>query len=721
MASTTVVSSVLVRLTSQKPTNESNWKVQYFDGLRAITSVSPTSARRVELAPGTHTITAHWTKTGRTTVITDAITIVVGRGPEIPPTNPPEVPPDVPQTPPAPTLTSVTPTTNEGSTAAVTLIGANFIVGATTVAVSGSGVTATNVVVNTATSISANLVIAGGAATGARNVTCTTVGGTSSARTFTVAAAAPSVPTLTSVTPATGVQGTTVPVTLVGTNFVADATTVAVSGSGVSVNTVVVGSGTSLTANVVIAAGAAATTRTVKVTTSAGTSGAQNFVVTASPAPPPGQKRVLSASDMTYLGCMRVPESGVNMMFSYGPMTGRKVDGQVRLLMIGSDGPAGDHCYELADTGSYNANPSAAPRMTLVRNWGDIYGGLRVSWNADGTSRTFPNTMSMSNFYFNEATQLLYWTYNSSYNVTAIQDWCLGATRLDATSGPIAFGPWRPTGSGGVQGTLKGPWRCLLVNRHPTSGELLCGSTLQSGNGYSPWGPDLWAGEFPVASTPSGYGTTDIALEKCLTYYPMVGNISTSGAFTGPLKAFRRSLGDYVFEPIPDITITEIDPLQNGGVGSWTCLDGNKSLAWIDLDNVHGVLFVSRMAAGHVWYRNAGGGHALCTHGLPSPVNITGPCSTAAYPAFIIYDPDVVDAVRAGELVDYTADPDSVIDVESNYGVVTAGLDQAGAGKALGGNYFDAETGKLYVSAPLVDTSTFGLINPIVHVFQIAD
>ena len=53
---------------------------------------------------------------------------------------------------------------------------------------------------------------------------------------------APGAPTLTSVTPNQGIQGTTVAVTLTGTNFVVGATTVTVSGAGVTVNTVVVGS-----------------------------------------------------------------------------------------------------------------------------------------------------------------------------------------------------------------------------------------------------------------------------------------------------------------------------------------------------------------------------------------------------------------------------------------------------------------------------------------------
>ena len=81
------------------------------------------------------------------------------------------------------------------------------------------------------------------AAAGARTVTVTTAGGTSGAQTFTInPPPGPGTPTLTSVAPNQGLRGTTVAVTLTGTNFVVGATTVNVGGGGVTVNNVVVGS-----------------------------------------------------------------------------------------------------------------------------------------------------------------------------------------------------------------------------------------------------------------------------------------------------------------------------------------------------------------------------------------------------------------------------------------------------------------------------------------------
>ena len=201
----------------------------------------------------------------------------------------------VPLPPGTPTLTSVSPNQGvRGSTVAVTLTGTNFIVGATTVAVGGSGATVTNIVVSSTTSLTANFVIDPAAADGLRTVTVTTATGTSGPRIFTITPPASGVPTLTSVMPDQGIPGATVAVTLTGTNFVVGATTVTVAGGGVTVTNVVVGSSTSLTATFVLDPAAAPGPRSVTVTTAGGTSGAQPFTI--NPPPPPGTPTLTSVS-----------------------------------------------------------------------------------------------------------------------------------------------------------------------------------------------------------------------------------------------------------------------------------------------------------------------------------------------------------------------------------------------------------------------------------------
>jgi len=89
---------------------------------------------------------------------------------------------------------------------------------------------------------------------------------------------APAAPTLTSITPATGLPGTVVPVTLTGTNLTGT-TAVTVSGGRITVTGITVVNATTVKANFTIAANAALSARTVTVTTPGGPSNAVTFTV----------------------------------------------------------------------------------------------------------------------------------------------------------------------------------------------------------------------------------------------------------------------------------------------------------------------------------------------------------------------------------------------------------------------------------------------------------
>jgi hypothetical protein len=88
--------------------------------------------------------------------------------------------------PPAPTLTSINPTSGvPGRNYPVTLTGTN-LTGTTAVTVSGGRVTVSNITVVNATTVTANFSIAANATLSARTVTVTTAGGPSNGVTFTV-------------------------------------------------------------------------------------------------------------------------------------------------------------------------------------------------------------------------------------------------------------------------------------------------------------------------------------------------------------------------------------------------------------------------------------------------------------------------------------------------------------------------------------------------------
>jgi hypothetical protein len=182
------------------------------------------------------------------------------------------------------TLTASIATASDGSTGFTVADG-------TPVAFSGTLGTVNPATANTLAG-SASSTYTAGSNTGAASGSATIDGQTLTAS-FNVSL--PPAPTLTSVSPASGVQGTSVPVTLAGTNFVAGAA-VAVSNTGVIVSNVAVVSTTQITATLIISATAATGAANVTVTTSGGTSGPAVFTVNP-PAPTLTPPNALIVSD----------------------------------------------------------------------------------------------------------------------------------------------------------------------------------------------------------------------------------------------------------------------------------------------------------------------------------------------------------------------------------------------------------------------------------------
>ena len=171
---------------------------------------------------------------------------------------------------PTPTITSISPSSGtKGTTQTVTLKGTNFVSGSgTTVKISAGGVTASNVNVQSDTSLTATFTIPADATVGTYYVFVSTPqGGDSNSAQFAVSAATPA---LTSISPASGLRGTSTQVTLTGTNFTAGSTTVAVSPGGITVTGVTVTSNTSLTVTFAVGAAAPLGNYSVLVTTPAG-------------------------------------------------------------------------------------------------------------------------------------------------------------------------------------------------------------------------------------------------------------------------------------------------------------------------------------------------------------------------------------------------------------------------------------------------------------------
>ncbi len=168
-----------------------------------------------------------------------------------------------------PSLTSVNPAfANRGQNLDVTLTGNNFAAGFTTVSF-GNDITVNNLSVNSLTQMTVNITVGANAVLGARDVAVTNPtpgGGTAILPTaFTIGV---SIPTLTSLTPQSGIRSQTLNVTMAGTNFVSNVTTVSF-GFDITVNAVTVNSATELSANISIAPNSVLGSRDVSVTNAA--------------------------------------------------------------------------------------------------------------------------------------------------------------------------------------------------------------------------------------------------------------------------------------------------------------------------------------------------------------------------------------------------------------------------------------------------------------------
>jgi hypothetical protein len=166
--------------------------------------------------------------------------------------------------PPAPTITSIIPAGGLPGQCPMTVI----ITGTNLISVNnggfGAGITVDGEhVIQTDTQITVPICIDAGAAPGARNVWVANPGGTGTGG-FTVYGT----PTISSITPASGWWGQSLPVIITGTNF--DGVTAVNFGTGIT-STFVVNNATPITATIIIEPGAAPGARDVSVTAPGGT------------------------------------------------------------------------------------------------------------------------------------------------------------------------------------------------------------------------------------------------------------------------------------------------------------------------------------------------------------------------------------------------------------------------------------------------------------------
>ncbi len=409
----------------------------------------------------------------------------------------------------------------------------------------------------------------------------------------------------------------------------------------------------------------------------------------------------------------------------------------------------------------FKTDPTVAPRGTNGLKWGDIYFGRRAGWLANGTIQYPLGYQIPAGLYFNPSNNCLYWGYYDAYNST-LQPWAnMGCTVLNLSNNTITEvrGPWKTVatdrdGSVWVGGAKAAYFWPAFNGQMATHGAYFVSHV-------GPWGPTKYTGaNWPFSET-SGAASSITLPTRELDYYYMGVDCSNCGNnyfnndgsvhAGGVVRSFLRPASmnrPYFFETcqagmvcytehgqsigealgLPCITA---NPSSNDGLNSWAWLDGLNGGIDISLTNLKFTMFSAGMvgsadtnpthaAAAHTWYLNVGQA-PVCQHGfgIPDVPNIAGPVTTAGFPAFIIFDPVRLASNGAGSTLDYTTTADTIIDLFTQYGLITAPNDALQA-RAVRLGFFDSRYNLLYVAIPVADTTTGGH-QTLFGVFHIID
>jgi hypothetical protein len=267
-------------------------------------------------------------------------------------------------------------------------------------------------------------------------------------------------PTLTSISPATGLRGTAVNVTLTGTNLTG-AFLISISGTGVTVSNLVPVSATTVTATFTIANLAAVGARAVRVSTPGGVSNPVTFTVTAPPPP--------TLNSIT-------PTSGARGTSVTVTFTGTNLTGTFAVTGIGANIPVTN--LTVISTTSVQATLNISRAAALgIRNLGLTTPG--------GTSNTLPFTVTGGTPAFTGPTPAL--TTTPATTATKTGTVTLRNSATGATAGPLTLtaapavnratgtGAFTITGGTCASGTVLAPAAtCTIVVQYvpPTTGSL---------------------------------------------------------------------------------------------------------------------------------------------------------------------------------------------------------------------------------------------------------
>jgi len=363
-----------------------------FTGTTGVTvSGTGVTASGVSVANDT-TLTANFAITAAAAIGARNVTVATSHGTTNPSTFTVETP----------TLTFIVPTQGaQGTSVNVTLYGTG-LTGVSAITVSGTGVTVGSVSALNDTTVQATFNIAAGATLSNRNVTVTSVAGTSNAVTFRVVP--PATPTLNAISPARGIRSTVVAVKLTG-SLLNGASAITVTGGGITVGPITPVSANEVDTTFTIAAGASLGARNVSITTPGGVSNFVTFEVlapTLSSVSPNVSQRGVTNLPLTFTGIGLTGASA----FTVAPATGITISSPTVVndttvtasITIASTAAAGVHTISITTPdGATNTVPFTvlAPSLTAISPSSGLRGAT-FSVTITGTNLTGATGVTIS-------------------------------------------------------------------------------------------------------------------------------------------------------------------------------------------------------------------------------------------------------------------------------------------------------------------------------------
>lgn len=418
---------------------------------------------------------------------------------------------------------------------------------------------------------------------------------------------------------------------------------------------------------------------------------------------------------------------------------------------------------------------TTSPQPPVYRNWGDVYHGHKVTWDVSGQISGFNggDNLLTSQLYFNPTTNLLYWCYVATY-VTSNNFSC-GASALNDTTGAVtSFGPWQiqVTNTDGVVRT--GSQIAATLAMHP-DGSMLVGAGISGGGTQFPWGPNIskvssctnCVNGWPTGTTPSGFGSSNlVASARDLFYYSMATGDASGNYFqantsnlVGSIRSFSSPYDDaYLYETNYEDPGLDANPANNGGVGTWTEMDGFGGCFWFTGTYKSGILCGANRVGSPTtnvtlcdgaigafggpthgssaakWYETCSPqsqgctpasdptNHILCSHGCYPAIVVTGPQANIMNPLLEIFDPAYALKVETNTQQDWQVPVNNSYDLRAAYGITVSDTKTNGGNANNSMGWWDASANNLYMIANLANPlSRPGDISALIYVYHITD